>query len=117
MYRTKSNPDIEAEGYDLFLLLGANFYYGFNAYAGVGWFNETWDVKTSIYGPPSKQTFNDIEYRVGTGYTWKNYIGVDLAANFRPHQKVRSVHEEAPWVSYLGHAPKCCLLMAIFGST
>ena len=71
------NSRWEASGFDVLALAGFNLTaIGFKAYAGAGFFRETWEdrgYEESVTGP---------QFSVGLGYNW-NKVSVDYMLNFR----------------------------------
>ena len=75
---------LDVSGLDLQLLLGTNFYEGWNLFGGVGYFTETWEVSESIYGYTisADKDFSGAQLSFGVGYSWSK-VALDYVMNVR----------------------------------
>lgn len=71
------NSRLEASGFDALALAGFNLTaIGFKAYAGAGFFRETWE------GRGYEKNFTGPQFSIGLGYNWEK-VSVDYMLNFR----------------------------------
>jgi len=76
---------LDAKGMDLQLLVGTNFYNGWNLFGGVGYYSETWKVDAGTYYGVTltgEKDFSGAEATIGVGYSWSK-IALDYVLNFR----------------------------------
>lgn len=76
--------DITAEGFDVQILAGTNFYRGFNAFVGIGYYDETLELKTTYMGFDiyAEEEFSGGEICGGLEYNW-THIGLEGMINVR----------------------------------
>lgn len=74
----KDDSNLEMNGLDVQLLLGSNFYEGWNAFGGVGYFSETLEYDGSSF----EKDFRGGELCFGVGYSWSR-VTLDYVATVR----------------------------------
>lgn len=85
---TVSGVDLEVNGADIQLLLGTNFYEGWNLFGGVGAFFETAKITGDVatgYGSTSVSVEEDLsgaQVTFGVGYSWSK-VALDYVVNVR----------------------------------
>lgn len=75
----------DVSGGDLQLLLGTNFYKGFNVFGGIGVFTETWEYDGGTIGGVSVKAdkdFSGAQASFGIGYSWSK-VALDYVVNVR----------------------------------
>ncbi|VFQ44201.1 hypothetical protein [Desulfoluna butyratoxydans] len=75
----------DISGGDLQILLGTNFYKGFNVFGGIGVFTETWEYDGGTIGGVSikaDKDFSGAQASFGIGYSW-NKVALDYVVNVR----------------------------------
>jgi len=79
------NSSWDVSGGDLQLLLGTNFYQGFNVFGGIGAFSETWEYDGGSIGGVSfkaDKDFSGAQASFGIGYSWSK-VALDYVVNVR----------------------------------
>ncbi|SCX92079.1 hypothetical protein [Desulfoluna spongiiphila] len=79
------NSKWDVSGGDLQLLLGTNFYQGFNVFGGIGVFTETWEYDGGSIGGVSLKAdkdFSGAQASFGIGYSWSK-VSLDYVVNVR----------------------------------
>ncbi|WP_300667814.1 hypothetical protein [Desulfoluna sp.] len=77
--------DLEMSGMDLQLLLGTNFYEGFNVFGGIGVYSETLEMSGGSFNGVSinaEKDFSGAQASFGVGYSWSK-VSLDYVINIR----------------------------------
>ncbi len=80
----EDDSDLELNGVDIQLLLGTNFYKGFNAFVGIGYFSETMEITSNFggYTVGLEEDFSGAEASFGLGYSWSR-VSLDYVVSIR----------------------------------
>lgn len=75
---------MDMNGVDLQILLGTNFFQGWNVFGGLGIFSETLEVSSGVggYTVTAEKDFSGAELSFGFGYSWPK-VALDFVANVR----------------------------------
>lgn len=76
--------EVEINGLDIQLLLGTNFYEGWNVFGGIGAFSETFEVSTGVggYTVSAEKDLSGAELAFGVGYSWSK-VALDYVVTVR----------------------------------
>lgn len=80
----EDHSELEVTGVDIQLLLGTNFYKGFNAFAGIGFFSETMKLSSDFGGfsVSAEEDFSGAQATFGIGYSWSK-VALDYVVSIR----------------------------------